>query len=242
LGIFCTKHWKGQTSSFFGWGWALTFLYILVALLTNLDVVKIIIWGFVIGFFLILSKYVEAMHHIPLLSPIFTHLRNLHPQFEPGTTSFIGWMLLLLWIATVFHAIACGCKKFTPNQIMELYAFRGSDMMDRAGKHFITRYNDVLESALGIGSGDIIILDDSGKIVKEFSNILFLFFLWPRLEEILEQRVTTVDNSARDAANVKEVNIQAALDARRTAQIAPPVVVRPATTAIAPTTGAGTIV
>lgn len=204
VGGFFVHHWP-KTAIFWGWTWAITLVYIFVAVLANLNITKLVIWGFIVGFFIVLSKYMESLHHIPLLSPVFKHLAKLDPKLEPGTAAFVGWMLFILWIGAIAHAVMNGCKKFTPNQIMELHAVDGSDMTDRSGLHFITRYNDVLESILGGGSGDIVATDGQGNVVKEFHNILFLFFLWPRLEEILEQRVTTVDNSTRNAANVKEV-------------------------------------
>lgn len=207
FGNIFVAHWPG-TAVFWGWVWSMTLIYIFLAVLTNLNILKLVIWGFVFGFFLVLSKYIEALHHIPLLSPVFTHLRNLNPRLDTGIAALISWLLLIPWIGSIFHSVTCGCKKFTPNQIEELYAFEGSDMIDRGGLHFITRYNDLLESVLGVGSGDIIALDSTGKVQKEWHNILFLFFLWPRLQEILEQRVTTVDNSARDAANVQDVNVK----------------------------------
>lgn len=207
IGSFFVRHWP-STSHFWGWVWASTLLYIFVAVLTNLNITKLVIWSFVFGFFVVLSKHLESLHHIPLLSAVFKHLAALNPNLDPGTVAFVGWLLLVLWIGAIAHAIMNGCKKFTPNQIMELHAVDGSDMLDRAGLHFITRYNDMLESVLGGGSGDIVAMDGQGNVVKEFHNILFLFFLWPRLEEILEQRVTTVDNSSSNAAQVSEVNIK----------------------------------
>jgi len=117
-------------------------------------------------------------------------------------------MLMILFLSSVFHTIARGRKKFTPNQIEEFSLGEGSDITDRAGLHFITRYNDLLESVLGFGSGDIVASDSTGKPIKTWNNILFLFFRWPRLQEILEQRVATVDNSANDAVEVEDINLK----------------------------------
>ena len=148
----------------------------------------------------------EALHHIPLLSPIFTHLRNLNPKLEPGTATLLSWLSLILFIGALFHSFARGRKQFTPNQIEEFFVGEGSDITDRAGLHFETRYNDLLESVLGFGSGDIIARDQSGNVKKELHNLLWLFFRWPKLKEILEQRAATVDNAAADPAQVQDVS------------------------------------
>ncbi|MDB5300463.1 MAG: hypothetical protein JWO87_2126, partial [Phycisphaerales bacterium] len=46
---------------------------------------------------------------------------------------------------------------------------------------------------------------NSHNVVKRWENILFLFFIWGRLDEILHQRSAVVDNAPDDPVEVEEV-------------------------------------
>jgi hypothetical protein len=94
-------------------------------------------------------------------------------------------------------------KRLYPQRIEEWFLGEGSEITDRSGLHFVTRYPDLLEFFLGFGCGSVHAIDGSGRTVKHWDNILFLFFIWGRLEEIIEQRAATVDNAPDDPVEVK---------------------------------------
>ena len=72
----------------------------------------------------------------------------------------------------------------------------GREITDRSGLKFRSRYRDLLETLLGLGAGDLEAVDANHQVVKRWENILFLAFLWRRLDEILHQRSAVVDNAA----------------------------------------------
>ena len=81
----------------------------------------------------------------------------------------------------------------------------GREITDRSGLHFVIRYRDLFEFVLGFGAGDLEAVDGTGKVVKRWENILFLFFCWRRLDEILHQRSAVVDNAPEQIVEVETV-------------------------------------
>jgi len=59
---------------------------------------------------------------------------------------------------------------------------------------------------LGFGAADLEAMDNSGKVVKRWNNILFLAFTWKKLDEILHQRAAVVDNAPDDPVEVEDVH------------------------------------
>jgi hypothetical protein len=109
------------------------------------------------------------------------------------------------WIGALFYSFGQGRKVFSPNSIEEWYLGEGREITDRSGLKFRSRYGDVFETALGLGSGDLEAIDGNGIVVKRWHNILFLLFAWRRLDEILHQRSAVVDNAAEDPVEVESV-------------------------------------
>ena len=60
-----------------------------------------------------------------------------------------------------------GRKKFTPNEIGEFRFGEGSELTDRTGLRFRTRYRDVLETLLSFGGGDILAVDNHQNQIKD---------------------------------------------------------------------------
>ena len=63
----------------------------------------------------------------------------------------------------------------------------------------------MLETYLGLGAGDLEAVDANHHVVKRWDNILFLCYMWPKLDEILHQRsaVMDVEDSATAAGAQK---------------------------------------
>jgi hypothetical protein len=134
------------------------------------------------------SKYVEQLKHIPVLTPLFQYLASLEPRLDPGSVRVLSWLLLLPWIGSLFHMALNGRKKFTPNEISEFHFGEGSELTDRTGLRFRTRYRDVLETVLSFGGGDLLAVDNHQNVIKRWDNIVGLFFFWNELDRILHQR------------------------------------------------------
>ena len=189
------------------WGWVYVWVvtYTLLTLLFDISSKKFLLWTGIFGFVWIASRYLEDLKHMHVLSYLSGYLRHLQPKLDPGMASVLSWLLLGPWIGGLFYAFGQGRKVFSPNSIEEWYLGEGREITDRSGLKFRSRYGDVLETILGLGSGDLEAVDGNGVVVKRWHNIIFLLFVWRRLDEILHQRSAVVDNAADDPVEVESV-------------------------------------
>jgi hypothetical protein len=134
-----------------------------------------------------------------LLSGAFDHMRSLHPTLSAGFASVVSWLLLFPWIGGLFHSFSRGRKTFSPNSIEEWFLGEGREILDRNGLKFRSRYRDLFESVLGLGAGDLEAVDNNQQVVKRWESILFLFFVWKRLDQVLHQRAAVMETSAEAA-------------------------------------------
>ncbi len=187
------------------WGWVYIWvmLYTLLTLLFDLSSLKFLLWTGIFTFAWVVSKYLEDMKHLQVLSLLTGYLRQLHPQMDPGFASVMSWLLLGPWLISLFHSFSRGRKVFSPNSIEEWYFGEGHEITDRSGLKFRSRYRDILETTLGLGSGDLEAVNGNGVVVKRWENIIFLMFIWNRLDEILHQRSLVVDNTKEDPVEVE---------------------------------------
>ena len=63
----------------------------------------------------------------------------------------------------------------------------------------------VLKTLLGLGAGDLEAIDGNQHVVKRWCNVLFLYFAWPKLDEILHQRAAVVESSPESPVEVEDV-------------------------------------
>jgi hypothetical protein len=204
IGSFCVHHHFGSANAW-GWIYVLVLLFTIASLLFDVSTFKALLWGGIFLLVWITSKYLEQVKHIMFLHPIAGYLRNLRPQLDPGTASVMSWLLLVPWIGSLFQSFTRGRKAFSPNSIEEWFMGEGREITDRSGLKFRTRYRDLFESFLGLGAGDLEAINNHQDVVKKWDNILFLAFLWPKLDEILHQRAAVVDNAPSNPVEVENV-------------------------------------
>ena len=200
----CVRHWPDSAPA---WGWVYVFamLFTIVTLLYDVSTLKALLWGGIFALLWITSKYLEDMKHLTILSGVWRYLAGLHPKLDVGMAAVISLMLIVPWIFALFHSFSRGRKAFSPNSIEEWYLCEGREITDRSGLKFRTRYRDLFETFLGLGAGDLEAVDGNQQVVKRWSNILFLYFLWPKLDEILHQRSAVVENTPQQPVEVEEV-------------------------------------
>ena len=147
------------------------------------------------------SKYIELLKHIAVLTPLFDYLASLQPKLDPGSVTVLSWLLLLPWIGSLLHMALNGRKRFTPNEIGEFHFGEGSELTDRFGLRFRTKYRDVLETILTFGGGDLIAVDNHQNVIKRWDNIIGLFFFWNDLDRVLHQRAAVMESGEKDDDN-----------------------------------------
>lgn len=182
-----------QWAGFFGWFYVWVLLYFLVTLLYDFSTRKLALWVLIFALVWLTSKYFEDIKHVAVLSPVFGYLATLQPKFDPGTATVLSWLLVLPWIGSLLHMALNGRKKFSPNEIGEFHFGEGSELTDRSGLRFRTKYRDVLETILTFGGGDLLAVDNHQNVIKRWDNIIGLFFLWKDLDRVLHQRAAVMD-------------------------------------------------
>jgi hypothetical protein len=146
------------------------------------------------------SKYVENLKEVALLGALFDYMAALQPKLDPGTVTVLSWLLLLPWIGALLHMALNGRKRFTHNEIGEFHFGEGSELTDRTGLRFRTRYRDVLETLLTFGGGDLIAVDNHQNVIKRWDNVVGLYFFWNDLDRVLHQRAVMETGSEEEDA------------------------------------------
>lgn len=188
-----------------GWVYIITLTYTLVSLLFDFSAWKFLLWTGIFVFIYVLASLVEEKRNIVLLSHFFGYIRGLHPKLSTGFALMMSWLMLIPWIGALFDTFTNGRKRFTPNEISEYHLGEGMELTDRTGMQFRTRYRDLFETLLGFGAGDLQAVDGTGVVRKRWENILFLAFLWPKMDKILHQRAAIVDNTSDEPVEVEQV-------------------------------------
>jgi hypothetical protein len=175
------------------WIFIATLIYFILALLYDMSLKKLLLCSLVIATLWLFAKYMENLRDIVILGPILHHFAALDPIYDRGTVTVICWLLLIPWVCSLFEMAFNRKKKFSPNEIAEFHFGEGSELTDRSGLRFVTKYRDVLETLLGFGGGDLLAVDNHQTVIKRYENILGLWFYWGKLDRILHQRATLVD-------------------------------------------------
>lgn len=186
--------WAG----FFGWLYVWVLLYFLVTMLYDFSARKLGLWILIFTLIWLASKYVELLQHIAVLTPLFDYLASLQPKLDSGTVTVLSWLLVLPWLGSLLHMALNGRKKFSPNEIGEFHFGEGSELTDRSGLRFRTKYRDVLETILTFGGGDLLAVDNHQNVIKRWDNIVGLFFFWKDLDRVLHQRAAVMDSGEGD--------------------------------------------
>jgi len=198
-------HYHHQSQITCAWIFIIANLYVMLCILFNIDFLRLIIVTLVIGFTWLLSSFLKN-HNILLFSHIVNYITGLNPKLDTGFAMVWGWAMCILWITALIHAFGYGRIIISPNGIEEWHFGLGSEITDRMGLKFGCRYYDLLEFGLGAGAGTLEARRNDQSIVKQYHNVLFLFFWWPRLDEILHQRATIIDNTQKDPVDVEDVH------------------------------------
>jgi hypothetical protein len=175
------------------WIFICTLIYFILAILYDMNLKKLVLCSLIVAVLWLFARYMEGLHHIAILGPILHHFAALDPKYDHGTVSVICWLLLIPWVCSLFEMVFNRKKKFSPNEIAEFHFGEGSELTDRSGLRFVTKYRDVLETLLGFGGGDLLAVDNHQTVIKRYENIVGLWFKWEKLDRILHQRATLLD-------------------------------------------------
>ncbi len=184
-----------------GWAWITVVLLVLITVATDLDrnralvVAGLILICWMFGFIL------ESQKNWPVLSDIYEFFANQDVKFEPGTANVFSIVIFIILVGVVVVAWFDGRYEITTREITHKRAFRTSDSLPRAAKRIKRDWRDIAEVFLGLGAGDVIVLDSQKNIVMRIPNVPFLWFFRHDVDHILEVLATT---EVEDIAAVME--------------------------------------
>jgi hypothetical protein len=190
LGAVCPRIITAEAGA---WIFIATLVYFVLAILYDMSLKKLALVSLIAAVVWLFAKYLENLHNVAIIGPALRHFRNLDPKYDHGTVSVLCWLLLIPWVISVFEMALNRRKQFSPNEIAEFHFGVGSELTDRSGLRFVTRYRDVLETLLGFGGGDLLAVDNHQTVIKRYDNIIGLWFHWDKLDRILHQRATLLD-------------------------------------------------
>lgn len=197
---------KPDAAGVCGWVYVWVMLYFIVTLLYDFSARKLALWILIFALVWVTSKYFEDLEDVMVLSFVFNYLATLQPKLDVGTVVVLSWLLLLPWFGSLLHMALNGRKRFTPNEIGEFHFGEGSELTDRTGLRFRTKYRDVLETLLTFGGGDLIAVDNHQNVIKRWDNIIGLYFMWNDLDRVLHQRAVMETESGTFAKPGKGEN------------------------------------
>jgi len=175
------------------WIFIFALIYFIIAMLYDMSLKKLLLCTLVVTTLWLFAKYMENLRDVAILGPVLHYFAALDPKYDRGTVTVMCWLLLIPWVCSLFEMVFDRKKTFSPNEIAEFHFGEGSELTDRAGLRFVTKYRDVLETLLGFGGGDLLAVDNHQAVIKRYENIVGLWFYWEKLDRILHQRATLVD-------------------------------------------------
>ncbi|MCG8403968.1 MAG: hypothetical protein MI923_02100 [Phycisphaerales bacterium] len=187
-----------------GWVWITVMLVVILCIGSDTDRNKTIVIILVGLLLWIGGLLIEEKQGIPVISRVYDHFAGYEVSFNPGTAQVFSVATLIILIFVVLAAWFDGRYEITTREISHKRLFRTSDSLPRAAKRIKRDWRDLTEVFLGLGAGDLIVLDSNKNIVMRIPNVPFLWFFRHDVDHILEVLATT---EIDEAAAIEEEDI-----------------------------------
>lgn len=190
-------HWNVASAATLGWVWITAVLIVLMCIGTDANRNRTIIVLLVGVLLWISGLLLEAKKGIPILSNIHQFFVEQNVQFDPGTAKVFSIITFIVLVCVVLGAWFDGRYEITTREITHKRIFQTSDSLPLAAKRIKRDWRDWTEALLGLGAGDLIVIDYNKNILMRIPNIPFLWFFRNDVDHILEVLATTeVDEAA----------------------------------------------
>ncbi len=179
------------TPGLLGWVWITVMFIVILCIGSDTDRNKTAAIAAIVLILWLSGLLLEAKKGIPVLSNIFDFFANYNVKFDPGTAGVFSIATLITLLFVVGAAWFDGRYEITTREITHKRIFRTSDSLPRAAKRIKRDWRDMIEVFLGLGAGDVIVLDTNSNIVMRIPNVPFLWFFRHDVDHILEVLATT---------------------------------------------------
>lgn len=174
-----------------GWIWITVLLVVIICIGSDTDRNKTAAIAAIIIILWLIGMLVEAKKGIPVLSNVKAYFENFNVKFDPGTAGVFSLATLIILGFVVLAAWFDGRYEITSREITHKRIFRTSDSLPRAAKRVKRDWRYLIETFLGLGAGDVIVLDSNSNVVMRIPNVPFLWFFRQDVDHILEVLATT---------------------------------------------------
>lgn len=180
-----------DSSATFGWIWITTVIVVLITVAADVDRNKLLVLVGLILLFWMGGYILQRNQDIMILSGIHDFFAKQHVKFNAGTAMVMSVIILIILIGVIVVAWFDGRYEITTREITHRRAFRTSDSLPRAAKRIKQDWRDLAEAFIGLGAGDVIVLDTQKNIVMRIPNVPFLWFFKHDVDHVLEVLATT---------------------------------------------------
>jgi|GEM_PF-2146894 len=174
-----------------GWAWITTLLLVMITIATDIDRNKLIGLALVVGLCWAVGFILQSNQDIPVLSGIYGFFAKQEVQFNVGMANVISIIILIIQIGVIGYAWVDGRYEITTREITHRKMLRTSDSLPRAAKRIKQDWRDIAELIIGLGAGDVIVLDTQKNIIMRIPNVPFLWFFRHDVDHVLEVIATT---------------------------------------------------
>lgn len=195
--------WIG--ASRLGWIWLSTVLIVIVCIGADFNRTKAFILSLLVGLFLVAGALLNAKYQIPVLDRVYSYFVEQNVEFQPGLAKMMSLAVAIILAIVVIVAWLNGRYEITTMEITHRRIFETSDSLPRAAKRIKRDWRDITEAILGIGAGDVIVIDSNKTVVMRIPNVPFLWFFRHDVDHVLEVLATTEVNKAAAMAEMEAV-------------------------------------
>lgn len=190
IGPLIVGHWV-FTEEVVGWLWITVTLLVIICIGSDTDRNKTLALMAIIIILWLAGVLIEAKQGIPVLSRIKAYFESYDVRFDRGTAGVFSIATLIIMLFAIVVAWFDGRYEITTREITHKRIFRTSDSLPRAAKRIKRDWRDLIEVVLGIGAGDVKVIDSNSTEVMRIPNVPFLWFFRHDVDHILEVLATT---------------------------------------------------
>ncbi|MFQ5422652.1 MAG: hypothetical protein ACE5F9_01590 [Phycisphaerae bacterium] len=193
--------WLDASPAVLGWIWITVVFVVALCVGADVDRNKLIALAAAVMILWLGGSLLNAKMGIPVLSNIYDYFAGMDVRFEPGTARVFSIVTLIMLLIVMIAAWFDGRYEITTREITHRRLLRTSDSLPRAAKRIKRDWRDLAEFLLGLGAGDLIVIDSNKNEVLRIPNVPFLWFFRHDVDHILEVLATT---EAEDIAAAEE--------------------------------------
>ncbi len=193
--------WLDASPALLGWIWITVVFVVALCVGADVDRNKLIALAAAVLILWLGGSLLNAKMGIPVLSNIYDYFSGMEVRFEPGTARVFSIVTLIMLVIVMIAAWFDGRYEITTREITHRRLLRTSDSLPRAAKRIKRDWRDLAEFLLGLGAGDLIVIDSNKNEVLRIPNVPFLWFFRHDVDHILEVLATT---DAEDIAAAEE--------------------------------------